>query len=224
MIPYKINIDTSKQFVFDIETIPLEVGQYSPVLEELIEKKLVRALKADPTVIDPISERRKIMATDPLLGRIVCIGVYLPHKDEKIAIVDSSEKVILQKFWKLLSTFSGLFIGFNTVRFDVPFILKRSLIHGVKPTNGLFLQYTRFDPNPPHFDVMLQMSGRDGFVSLKYACAALGISSSKDGKVQAAGVEQAYKEGRINEIAEYCLDDCRATHQLYERLIDYIAK
>ena len=59
MAPYnKISIDTTKQFVFDIETIPLEKGQYSSVLEELIEKKLVNALKADPTVIDPNSERR----------------------------------------------------------------------------------------------------------------------------------------------------------------------
>ena len=225
MAPYnKISIDTTKQFVFDIETIPLEKGQYSSVLEELIEKKLVKALKADPTVIDPNSERRKIMATDPFLGRIVCIGIYLAHKDEKIALIDSSEKVILQKFWKILSTYSGLFVGFNTVRFDIPFILKRSLIHNIKPTNGLFMQHTRFDPNPPHFDVMLQMSGREGFVSLEYTCAALGIPSSKDGKVKAAEVEKAYKEGRINDIAEYCLEDCRATHQIYERLIDYIAK
>jgi predicted PolB exonuclease-like 3'-5' exonuclease len=223
MAPFKINVDSSKQFVFDIETIPLEKSQYDPLLEELVEKKLNKALKADPD-LDKTSECKKIRAIDPLLGRIVCIGIYLPQTDEKITLIDSSEKLILQKFWRRLSTFNGLFVGFNTVRFDVPFILRRSLIHEVKPTNGLFLQYTRFDPNPPHFDVMLQMSGRDGFLSLKYACAALGIKSSKDGKVSAENVAQAYEDGRINEIAEYCLEDVRATYQIYEKLTDYIAR
>jgi predicted PolB exonuclease-like 3'-5' exonuclease len=71
---------------------------------------------------------------------------------------------------------------------------------------------------------MLQLSGRDGFLSLKNACAAFGIPSPKNGKIHAENVEQAYNEGKIKEIAEYCLGDVVATHKLYEIIIDYIVK
>jgi predicted PolB exonuclease-like 3'-5' exonuclease len=219
----KDNIDNSKQLAFDIETIPLSKDDLAPELEDLITRKLERAQKNNPG-LDTIAERRKIMATDPLLGRIVCIGLYDPQTNTKLALTDPSEKEILKKFWKIISGFNGIFVGFNTVRFDIPFIVKRSMINRVEPTNKLFLQYTRFDPFPPHFDVMLILSGRDGFMSLKNACAAFGVTSPKEGAIRADGVEDAYKRGNIKEIAEYCLRDVVATHELFKIIIDYTVR
>jgi predicted PolB exonuclease-like 3'-5' exonuclease len=71
---------------------------------------------------------------------------------------------------------------------------------------------------------MLQLSGRDGFISLKNACAAFGIPSPKDGAIRADGVETAYYSGKIKEISEYCLRDVIATYKLYEIIINYISK
>jgi predicted PolB exonuclease-like 3'-5' exonuclease len=223
MPSFRDKIDYSQRLAFDIETIPLAPGEYPPELDELVAKKLERALKSNPEA-NRAAETKKVMATDPLLGRIVCIGMYYPNSDTKVTLTDDSEKVILEKFWKAITVFPGIFVGFNTVRFDCPFIVKRSIIHGVKPTNPSFLQFNRYDPYPPHFDVMLALSGREGFVSLKHACAALGIPSSKDGGVVASNVEDAYRAGRIKEIADYCLRDVIATYKLYEKLEDYVVK
>lgn len=195
----------------------------APELEDLIMRKLERALRTNPG-IDVDAERRKIMATDPLLGQIVCIGMHYAPSDVSVVLTDKSEKVILEKFWKAIASFNGVFIGFNSVRFDVPFIIRRSMLHRITPTNKTFLQCTKFDPYPPHFDVMLQLSGRDGFISLKNACAAFGIPSPKDGAIRADGVETAYYSGKIKEISEYCLRDVIATYKLYEIIINYISK
>jgi len=36
-----------------------------------------------------------------------------------------------------------------------------------------------------------------------------------------AGVGAAYAEGRLDEIVQYCLKDCRATSAIYERLAPF---
>lgn len=220
------NTDHSKQIVFDIETIPQQPGEFPPALEDLISRKMERALRSNPNMSAPaqLEERRKIMATDPFLGRIICIGLYMPGSDSRIAITDDSEKVILDRFWKLIAGFNGLFVSFNGVRFDCPFIVRRSIVNRVAPTNATFLQFNKYDPFPPHFDVMLQLSGREGFISLKHACEILGVASPKDGDIKADGVEQAWKDGRIKEIAEYCLRDVIATHKVFEIIYPYIGK
>lgn len=209
------------KIAFDIETIPLQEGEYPESLNDVIKRKLEKSLKNNPD-LDPLKEKKKIMATDPFLGRIVCIGLYYLETGVSIAISDPSEKVILEKWWKTIATHSGLFISFNGIRFDVPYIIRRSMVHKIKPTNGAFLSYTKYDPNPPHFDVMIQMSGRDGFISLHNACDMFGIDSPKDGAIKAENVEQAYKDGRIKEIAEYCLRDVVATAKVYEHVKHYI--
>lgn len=217
------NVDHSKQLVFDIETIPQQPGEFPEELEDLVTRKLERTLKSNPNA-DVDSERRKIMATDPFLGRIICIGLYLPGSDTKISLTNDNEKELLTRFWKGIADFNGLFVSFNGVRFDCPYIVRRSIVNRVAPTNSSFLQFNRYDPYPPHFDVMLQMSGRDGFLSLKNACAILGVASPKDGEIKADGVEKAWKEGRIKEIAEYCLRDVIATHKVFEIIYPYIGK
>lgn len=205
--------------VFDIETVPLEEGNYSATQLNFIQKKLKSAQLRNPN-LDIATETSKICGTDPYLASIVCIGLFYPLNGQSIALTNVSEKAILESFWDQLKKYSGIFISFNGVRFDVPFILKRSLHHGVKPSNMTFLQHTKYNTYPPHYDVMLQM-GRENIYSLKEACDFFGVPSSKEGEVKAESVAQAYKEGRINEIAEYCLRDLNSTYLLYDKLRSY---
>ncbi len=215
------NIDPSKLVVLDIETIPLDEKALTPALRELLKQKLDKALKQNPDV-DPENEKRKIMSTNPLLGRIVCDCLYMPYDDKELALYDSSEKVLLERFWRAIAPMNGLFVGFNHIRFDVPFIIKRSMINGVKPTNGLFLQYTKYDPYPPHFDVMINFSGRENYISLRQACELFNVPSPKEGAIKAEDVAEAYAEGRIKEIADYCMRDVKATYAIYQKIKEYI--
>jgi 3'-5' exonuclease len=203
--------------VFDIETVPSKDEEYSETQKEFIAKRLAMALKRDPT-LDANAEAGKIKGTDPYLSKIVCIVLYYPLSGQRIALTNESEKVILDSFWEQLRGYSGLFISFNGIRFDVPYIIKRSIYHGIKPTNLSFLSYTKYNPNPPHFDVMVQLCGRETPYSLKMVCDFFDIPSPKEGAVSAATVAEAYYGGRIKDIAEYCLRDLESTYKAYEKV------
>lgn len=208
--------------VFDIETVPFKDEDYSDTQKEYIQRKLNSLLVRNPTA-DIKAETGKIKGTDPYLSRVVCIGLYYPITGVRKALTnDADEREILESFWKEITGYSGLFISYNGVRFDVPYIIKRSMKYGLKPTNTSFLFYTKFDPMPPHFDAMLQLCGRDGSYSLKQACDFFGIPSPKDGAVTSSNVAEAFYGGRIKEVAEYCLRDLDSTYQLYQKVKVYI--
>ena len=204
---------------FDIETIPQK--NISDIHEEELQKKIKSYLKYNDTPPEGMDEvRRLLMGTNPFFGEIVCIGLKQINTtgqyDERALV--GTEKDILCEFWRILSKFQrGLFISYNGISFDVPFILKRSMVHQLTPTNKLFLDTRRFSKFP-HFDVKLVLSDFDRYqgCTLRLACEHLGVPSPKEGDIAAKDVAQAYEDGRIKEIAEYCLRDVTATYEAYK--------
>ena len=208
---------------FDIETIPQE--ELSEIHEEELEKKLQSYIRYNqPSEEELPAARSMLMGTNPFFGEIVAIGVKQTmgtgQYDEKCIV--GTEKQILCEWWRLLSKFQGLFISYNGIPFDVPFILKRSMVHKLTPTNKMFLDTRRFS-KWPHFDAKLVMSDFDRYqgCTLRLACEHIGIKSPKEGEIAAKDVAQAFKDGRIKEIAEYCMRDVEATYGLYDVLRKY---
>lgn len=64
---------------------------------------------------------------NPLEDRILCIS--LIKENIVISFIGEDEKKILTDFWE---TFDGEFVGYNSDTFDIPFIIKRSLINNIK--------------------------------------------------------------------------------------------
>lgn len=219
---------STQLLVFDIETVPKRDEEYSVTQKELIARRLEQAMKRlGPVPAEELekvraAEEGKIKGTDPYLAKIVCIGLYYPQSGQKLALINEDEAAILNSFWIQIQGYSGIFISFNGIRFDVPFILKRSMFHGIRPTNMSFLQHTKYNAYPPHFDTMLQLCGRETPYSLKQACDFFGIPSPKEGAVSASNVAEAYYSGRIKDIADYCLRDLDSTYKLYEKVRHYI--
>lgn len=217
---------------FDIETIPQQ-EPLTDIQQEELGKQLEKIFAKNPdwTEEDKIKYRRLIMATNPMFGEIVCIGIYKTttlngsYQYDSRAFTtktEGNEKQILSRFWKILEPFKGVFVSFNGLDFDVPFILKRSMKHGILPTNNRFLDKRRFSINP-HFDVKLVIGDWDkyAFGTLRLVCDHLGIASPKEGVVKAENVEEEFKKGNIDLIAEYCLKDVEATHSAYEVMFPY---
>jgi hypothetical protein len=208
--------------VFDLECAPIRDEELTEIQKKYIQKKVLTAVKRDPDV-DQLAKERELRGTDPFLSRIVCIGLFYPKTGQTLALTNDDEKLILESFWQNISSFRGTFISYNGIKFDVPYIIRRSIHHGIKPTNHIFLQHTKFNPMPAHFDVMIQISaGKEQFYSLHEACEFFGVDSSKLGGIVAAEVGDAYYAGRIQEIADYCLRDLQATYQLYEKVKVFI--
>lgn len=222
----------SEVLSFDIETIPQQTP-LAPWQQAEYDKKFPQKLKqrfGDRPVYTPeeINAIRGLtMATNYFLGEIVTIGLYKNdgNGNEGSLGITGTEKEILEKFWENLLGFKGLFVSFNGLTFDVPFIIKRSLFHGVMPTNNNFMDLRRFSRDP-HFDAKAVFGDFDNYATgtLASICEFLGISSPKNGEIKADGVEQAYLDGKINLISEYCLRDVVATYQVYEKIKDYTYK
>ena len=73
-----------------------------------------------------------------------------------------------------------------------------------------------------HCDLMevftFQGTLRERF-NLDYWCRRFDVESPK-GSIDGSQVARAYRQGKIEDIGEYCLRDVRATAQLYERVKD----
>src|SRR4029078_7511632 len=59
---------------------------------------------------------------------------------------------------------------------------------------------------------------RQARFNLDLACKASGVTTSKSEGIDGRSVETWYRAGRHREIADYCLEDVRATAELYEKL------
>jgi hypothetical protein len=203
--------------VIDIETIGQSVEEIHPRALEY----LFRGLRRDNAGEDEVEARRKEMverfSLDPTTGKVICIGLLDTESGEEKALVDKEETRLLTSFWGYLSESPPeLFVTFNGKSFDFPFLNIRSAVCRVPPS--MRLPVRRYTAHP-HLDLREALAGGDRHRrgSLDYFCAVFGIPSPKQ-NLDGAGVGPAFRQGRIDEIARYCLGDCRATAALFERL------
>lgn len=160
------------------------------------------------------------MATSPFFGKIICIGT-LCNKNP--LVLTGEERDILKQFWEIIDTKDRItYISFNGLDFDAPFIVKRSMVYGLKPTNNSFLDFKRYS-RYPHFDVKLIISDFDkyAFGNLQLLCDHLQIPSPKEGEIKAENVYDAFLKGQVDKIAEYCQRDVEATYRIYTIIKDY---
>lgn len=200
--------------VVDIETVGQDPDAISPRALEILT-----AGAADDAAREAVLER---MGLDPSTGRIVCIGVHWIEVDRSRAYCQSDEMELLSNFWSDLAQIRPTrFVTFNGKSFDFPFINIRSAILGVPIPRDLLLDTRRFSTDR-HFDVREVLTNFDRYKkgTLEYFCQVFGVASPKDG-MDGSQVEAYFKQGRLDEIARYCLDDCRATGELYLRLRPY---
>lgn len=156
---------------------------------------------------------------DGTFGRIVCIGLFLLRDDlspgEVIAFYGTNEKGILMRFWdKLAAVRPNLIITHNGLGFDLPFIKKRSIINGVKPSIEVSLAKYR---SQPVFDTMAEWSNWDikNYTKLDVLARSLGIETKTGSGDQVAGM---WERGEIDAIANYCLQDVYVTYGCYCRM------
>ena len=199
--------------VVDIET----VGQDASEIPERASEIMMAGLNAEEQTA--VRER---FGLDPCTGRIVCVGLYWLEVDRSRAYCQTDERELLSNFWADLAQVRPTrFVTFNGKSFDFPYIIVRSAILGVMAPRDVLLDTRRFATDR-HFDVREALTNYDRYRkgTLEYFCQIFGVASPKNG-MDGSHVGEYYKAGRIDEIAEYCLADCRATGALYERIRHY---
>jgi predicted PolB exonuclease-like 3'-5' exonuclease len=169
-------------------------------------------------------------ALHPEFNRVLCVSFGRVEIDDKGKINHTiktykgdDEKEILEKTLKVFEKFinSGFkFTGHNIKGFDIPVLLKRSVINSLNIPKCLHLHHLKpWDfPFLDTGEVWSFGSWKNGLTSLDLLSTALGIPTPKE-DMNGSMVSDAYwKEGKLDEIAEYCERDVIATANAILRL------
>ncbi len=195
----KRELRSNNYLVVDIEVVP-EKFEVSEIREYLMDKKFPRKIH-------------------PMFSRVIMIGFKLAdNKSELLFMKDETE--LLTRFWTMIEkVHPDTIITFNGYNFDIPFIITRSHIKGVRPTMGINQTRWKMD-NSNHFDCMQLLSANQTFlnVALDIACRVFEIPIP-DGRFYGEEVPKLYDSGDLDAIKKHCRQDLELTEQLYLKLM-----
>lgn len=204
----------SHRLFFDIET-EADMEAVDKLPEPLPDARL-----KDPKKIQASIEKKKgdlvsKAAINPATAKIVAIGYQVGVDGEVKAVVNKDGEVdLLDHFWELYADARGKCVGYNILGFDLPVILRRSLVHGIMPTDPpVVLAKYRDYPITDLMHILSNWSNQQ-WESLKQVVKMLDIpvdfSEEESGEfVQYMTVEQ---------IERYVTKDVEAIVHLYKKM------
>jgi DNA polymerase elongation subunit (family B) len=238
-------MSTTSKLVIDIETIGEDFDALDKDTQQNLTRWIKRESENDEEYKIALEDLKNGLGFSPLTGEIVAIGLLDYYKNEGavyyqapgqknaelkedgISLKQMTEKDMLAKFWELAERYQ-VFITFNGRAFDVPFLMIRSAIHGIRPTKDLMRGRYLYQNNPEalHIDLAEQLSfygatRRKG--SLHLWSRAFNIPSPKAGGVTGDDVGPLFKKKKFLDIAKYNVRDIRATRELYAKWESYLS-
>lgn len=155
-------------------------------------------------------------AFDGGLGRVICIG-YAFDKGPAVSIMHNSETVMLTDLLNVAETIGTVYVVGHNVTWDVRFLWQRYIVNKIPPPSWLRAA-ARAKPWDIGDTMTMWNPDRDRKVSLDKLCRILGIPSPKE-KMDGSKIWEAYKAGKVDEIAAYCRGDVEATRACFQRMI-----
>ena len=212
---------------FDIEV----AGFAWEEVDEITRAYLLSRAK-DERDLEAIPERTALY---PGLGKIIAIGLWMVEEDRGMVLLEGEseeerewervpdskiyrgdERALLERFWKIARGRHRL-VSFNGRGYDGPMLMIRSAQLGLAPTRNMVPYRYDVSEHCDLMDVLGFMGARRENYSLDFWCRRFDVESPK-GSIDGSQVGRYYREGRTDEIGEYCLRDCRATAQLFRCL------
>jgi DNA polymerase elongation subunit (family B) len=225
---------TSTTIAFDIEV----AGFPWEEVDEITRGYLL-SREHDPVRREAVPERTGLY---PGLGKIIAIGMWLVGEDRGMILLEGAkredsrnwekvpgskifrgdEAAILERFWEMVGRTKTQrmlprLVSFNGRDYDGPMLMVRSAQLGVKPSRQMVPKRYDMSEHCDLVEVFNFMGATRDRYSLEYWCRRFDIESPK-GSIDGSQVARVYRQGRIDDIGEYCLRDVRATAQLYQRL------
>ena len=162
----------------------------------------------------------------PEFGKIVCasVGFIVPNGEIKLDSFVGEEKEILGNLCELFNRVDKLgfrICGHNIKNFDLPYIGKKMLVHGI--TLPKILPTYNDKPWETRVVDTKEVWGFNSYIglsSLDLICASLGIKSPKSGDLKGDLLHQFYYSEKrdMDKIREYCENDVTATIKLVKHI------
>lgn len=200
--------------ITDISTAPIDD------CADWLEEPTAPANWKDPAKIAAYIAEKKADQTeraglDPDLGRITGIGVWqsdCPKPEPWICRTEADERLAIQAFADAHRTLNIPLIGFNSLKFDWPFLMRRAAYLGVKLT----INVDRYRSNNLDLSEILTHHGALPARSLQFYARRLNLGLTKP----LSGAEEALVpvSGRWTELEHSLIHDVTATRKVAEWL------
>lgn len=191
---------------FDIETVGDDnAGDY---VEVKVPSNYKDPAKIEAYVAEAKAEAISRAALDPDLGHIVAIAY--KFGSEPTQCLTGFENDILDNFWKLYRSAYGRVCGYNIVGFDLPFMLRRSMVNEIEPGMPvMFKKYSTF----PILDLMGVLYNWDKAKGLKWVAKRWGLNNPLP-ELNGSMVSEMDMETLV----AYAKNDVDLTYQLYKKM------
>jgi len=194
----------------DIETIPgtKNFDHFPESLQKRIQHKIDKGKERNPGF-----DWKMFAGLNGDFGRVVCISIgYISNGSIILkSFFGHDEEAILNDFNDAIRNFNGLFIHYNGLNFDVPFILQRLSHHYIPLSNLAFKNLRKFSEFP-HYDLMQIYYNWD--ITRANGLEAFAVTHGMPTPKDALGGDQvyaAYLEDRWDQIPHYCEYDVATT-------------
>lgn len=213
------SVSLFNHLVIDIETVPgFPAYHLMPVEWQMLWQEKIS--KTMPESKDPelsYKQRGGILAE---FGKIICISTGYFSKlatgdfSFKVkSIYGDDEEALLQKFIAWCDAFKKhnpglIFAGHNIREFDIPYVCRRLLVHGIMPP--VYLDLSSFKPwEQSHTDTLQLWKFGDykNYISLNLLAHVLGVPTPKTDIDGSQVQEVYYQEQNIERIVAYCQQD-----------------
>ena len=217
--------------VFDIEVAGLPWEEVDEITRGYL---LDRAKTREDR--DAVPERTGLY---PGLGRVIAIGLWSIEDERGLLLLEGraqaerewekvpgsklqrgSEKELLERFWQIVQPKGKArprLVSFNGRGYDGPVLSIRSAQLGVRPSRQMVPNRYAAGDHLDLMDILSFYGAMHERYKLDYWCRRFDVESPK-GSIDGSQVTRAYRDGRIEDIGEYCLRDVRATAQLFQKL------
>jgi predicted PolB exonuclease-like 3'-5' exonuclease len=157
---------------------------------------------------------------------IVCIGALVAHREAERWVVDAlgaphcgerSEKELIAAFVGRISELSPQLVTFNGNSFDLPVLRYRALVNRVAaPGLSMRPYFHRYAEDAVDLCDVLSAFSSQGKATLHEICRVMGLPGKPEG-IDGSEVAQYHRDGRIQDIADYCETDVVNTYRVWLR-------
>lgn len=145
---------------------------------------------------------------NPFKDRVISIAV--KTDTEEHIFTNKKERIILEKFWSFLRSLESIkLIGFNSFTFDIPFLYIRSLKHKVR---AIDVRYKSVD-----LRFLIAFGNKFKSGTLEDYSKLIGYTAKYNG-YSGKHLPLLWKEGKLDKLKEYALQDVKMTFELYQKV------
>ncbi len=213
----------------DIETLPdMREGAADAARSRISAPSNYKdPVKIEAYIAEKGEEAWRRTALDGGYGEVLCIGYAVNAYPGRVMYRNlelephEQERDLLERFWRIIRGFEPVvgdicFIGNRVAAFDLRFLWRRSVIHGVRPSLDLPLNDGPWSDRVA--DLSYMWTGeRSGGISLDTLADIFGVETGDTG-LSGAHVFDAFERGEHERIQVYCLGDVEVSRGLYNAM------